>query len=250
MRRVYGPISSLISAAVLTHSAQAAPIARASLVASPPLQEILGPDPVDGPIDAIFGFTSDSVSDLARYPKKFFGNPQILVEGFGRNDRSVCVSLRRAQGGYRAKFRTAVPSGSGRLEIPFDSSVEARARLSATEPRSIELAIQARANCSPSGPLLSTSWSGKPGQGRYILLVGGAAYGSPALRVDGGPVVECRTLSSALGRKDLGATVYSFACPFEIDRASCRPDHGVKVLWFDGAAINKQASIQVRHACG
>ena len=226
-------------------------------VARTQLSESLAPTEISRPVQdmsgAVYGFVADSPSIKAKFPLASSGrDPVFFIDGVSQRRQSLCVRIRRAQGGYRADFGATAPKGRGRVKVAFDSTPEARSWLHRADPTGMEMAVRAteaqRGRCNSKAPLLPVSWSHDPTQ-RYTLLVGGGATGAPATRVAGGRLQNCSPLSQTLRRSDLGAGVYNYSCPLELSERECGAVVSVRVIWFQGARRTGQADVGVKPPC-
>lgn len=221
------------------------------------VQESVAPTPISQPARdmaaAVYGLVPFSPAATVRYPARSgAGDPSFHVLGLGSMQQQLCVSIVRAQGGYRATFVARIPRGQGAAQVSFDSTPEARRKLSEESPSALELALRVTepqgGKCLVKAPLLPASWQG-PSAADWALLVGARNLGTPMTRVAGASMRKCEPLERVLRRTDMRAGNYSYACPVNLSEANCPALVPVQVLWMDGARLVGEARLQVRAPC-
>lgn len=202
---------------------------------------------------AVYGLVAYNPNGTANYPVKG-GDPTVFIGGLGRGAQRLCIQIKRAQGGYSARFSAMAPPGWGAAAIPFDSSPLARSRLSENPPGALEMAIHATVSdgegcpASTAAPLLPAGWTGASDK-NYTLLVGGAATGVPATRIARGSLQPCKLVSQILQRSDLSAGVYAYSCQIPLPSSQCTVPTVVTVLWFKGSRLTGSTSVSAKSPC-
>jgi hypothetical protein len=197
---------------------------------------------------------ADKPEAHVRYPANGSGkDPEFKVFGVGQRGANLCVDINNAEGGYQAHFVVKAPAGNGPVRVTFDSKPEARALLNKENLSALELGLRvsllpSSGICSPKSALLPALWREGP-ISAYQLLVGGGSFGTPALKVDNGPIQDCAPLSQVVGRPDMGAGTYGFSCAFAKPGQTCSSRIQLKVLWFQGARLVDHLNLPIENRC-
>ena len=203
---------------------------------------------------AIFGASWQNPREPVAFPStENKRNPSFRV--YGASDRlgGVCVEINKAQAGYKAEFKSAVPVGQGPVTISYESSRAARKALADSKLHSSELAIKARemvgGKCQTTAALLPTSWSSAASD-TLTIFAGGRSMGTAKAKLVGEKDERpCDEIGALIGNRGMGDGNYYYACRLAVAATPCNQDLTVQVSWYKGARAEGVSRFKVRNGC-
>lgn len=239
-RRIFSSIAALATASMpsAVSASAVAPAPPRVPVAAPPFVEFL-PKTRPATVEPFVAVSGDAGAPRARLRA-----PILTVSGIDEADRTLCVDIRSADGGYVAYFK--VPNPHRGAVVAFELPSRTIASYGA---RALEIPARVRASrdvaCSSADPLLASSWTGGS-------AIGGLVFKTQSTQnstlIDGARAAGCAAMRDVVDAPLGRMTSLDTFCPLSAP-PRCGAEAVVVLQSRTGSDYGPSLSLRVRGAC-